>query len=78
MHAGDDLRDCGACCDGVPAAQAPTHQEAIHREQECHATDVSATGYDRAVRDHDRELLQHERVRNGKRLCCIKKLRVMT
>lgn len=46
------------------AASPASHQEAHHRQQERNAADVSTWPGGRAVRDYDRELLQHEHLRD--------------
>lgn len=46
------------------AASPASHQEAHHRQQERDAADVSTRTGGRAVRDYDRELLQHEHLRD--------------
>lgn len=46
------------------AASPASHQEAHHRQQERDAADVSTRPGGRAVRDYDRELLQHEHLRD--------------
>lgn len=46
------------------AASPASHQEAHHRQQERNAADVSTRAGRGAVRDYDRELLQHEHLRD--------------